>query len=128
MGIFSVRNYFAPFTNTVNLIAIIFVVLLFAVFRFSMGRYQVTTTDKSKSSLSPKIESDSETSKVSDSVPAVKKPVEQQVAPSQASEGESIDLKKEIEALGKSSAKSAPTPSKEQQGSLGDIEKALGLR
>lgn len=138
MSIFSPRNFISPLTNTVNLVAIILVILLFAVFRFSMGRMNSETKALMRKqadtpAVSLPVESAPQTA-ASAAVPAT------EPAAAQAAKvpGGSSDLKSEIEALSKggaaaggsknTSAGSGSTGGKANDGSLGDVEKALGLR
>ena len=137
MGLFSLRNFAAPFTNTVNLITIIFIVLLFAVFRLSSGRYQTssvpeTTRNYPVSHQIPDVDAflsgknDAKATRVEEP-PAPKSDLKpQEIAPRN-------DLGKEIEALSARVKQSAtPKKSETQNGSgnerLQDIEKALGIK
>ncbi|NMC63327.1 MAG: hypothetical protein GYA55_09190 [SAR324 cluster bacterium] len=140
MGLFSPRNLVAPFTNTVNLIAIIFTILLFAVLRFSLGRVHVKApVEKTISQSSTQAESSLEDIRAIlnrknedkldiEAVP--KKPKEGEKAKARI-DGDIIDLKAEIAALEKN--QSAAKGSKEktpvdENANLSEVEKALGLR
>ena len=144
MGLFSVRNFAAPFTNTVNLIAIVFLVLLFAVFRFSSGRYQVAgdadgsgkapaASMRQMPSIDAFLATQTEKSprQVEEAV-AAPSPVE--AAPQKKvldNNNHSADLTGEIEALSakaKQTTSSKKSPPKNEDAGLNDIEKALGIK
>lgn len=133
MGLFSPRNLITPFTNTVNLIAIIFIILLFAVFRFSSGRYQV---EPLKTKPLAQVQTAVPTSPSSlDNLESIldKKKDGQAAAENEkaASAGrDSLDLKAEINALekGGGSDKQKEEDKGKNDSGLKDVEKALGLR
>ena len=148
MGIFSPRNFSAPFTNTVNLIAIIFVVLLFAVFRFSTGRYQavpsISDIKRGLTSSDSRQAQNTEVSPSENEKSSVKQPLRvAEAAPTQKAESaparqvenpSANDIDKEIAALS-AEAKQSASPKKAEaqngsrdEGKLQDIEKALGIK
>jgi len=140
MGLFSPRNLIAPFTNTVNLIAIIFTILLFAVLRFSLGRVHVKSpTDKTISQSSTQAESPLEDirtilNKKSEDKPgieAVPKKSQESNNAKTSIDADIIDLKAEIAALEKNHVATKGSVEKtpaDENANLSDVEKALGLR
>ena len=124
MGILSGRNFIAPFTNQVNIIAVAFIVLLFLVFRFSLGKYQLSSV------------SDSPRQKAASSTTSSENRQNANVSPSAKADSpkNTVDIMKEIEGLksepGRTGAVSQK-PSQEREGGKGgldEIEKAMGLR
>jgi len=101
MSIFSPRNFISPLTNTVNLVAIILLILLFAVFRFSAGRMNA---ELKNSAVSPKRQEPSQVEGVvPQSTSAVALPPSatgaEPVSPAPPTAAGDSDLKSEIEAL-----------------------------
>ena len=137
MSILSPRNFLSPFTNTVNLVAIILVILLFAVFRFSMGRYQVQTRDNFPKAETMGPSRVQEMPVVAPNTGAAAAPALNQEPPPAVERGSTTaesDLEREIQALSRAGkqedaqlANEAARKKQEDPG-LKEVEKALGLR
>ena len=138
MSIFSPRNFISPLTNTVNLVAIILVILLFAVFRFSAGRMNAelrNTAKKQEAETRQVLPVATIAQNVSPDVAAlVPGPA---LAPPPVKAPAGSDLKSEIEALSKGAPKTGSKSAaaggsgaggNADDGSLGEVEKQLGIR
>lgn len=130
MGVLNPKNLMSPLTNTVNLVAIILIVLLFAVYRLSSGRYSSEPIGQKKnapfvSAQSPAL-GDGLLNSVS-SAPAV--PQKPEVKPTVQTKAEPLDVTREIESLeAAQNPKPAPSKGADEAASLSEVEKALGLR
>lgn len=135
MSLISVKNFVSPFTNTVHLVTIILVTILFAVFRLQGGGVKVSFSD----SAEPVIESrtvggaNSLDTLIESEPPA--QPVAKRPARTIPDSG-SIQITSEEDDLIKQMIGRNPAPAREvtrkpaarDSDSLGEIEKSLGMR
>jgi len=127
MAALDIRHLAAPFTSKVNLITLIFIVILFAVYRLSMGALQTKEIKQSeKKSIEKIVTSSSSTEKSLTTSPSVEVQNNQPTAPFQdTSSGK--DLVSELLSIpAKPTTENKAVEEKKAQ-PLSDIEKALGI-
>lgn len=128
MAALDIRHLAAPFTNKVNLTALIFIIILFAVYRLSMGALQTKEipSQSEKRGLQKTLSDESlSTDKISAKSALVSSEKQKQTAPFQDTSSGKDLVSELLNVPSKPPVNDKDTVKKQQP--LSDIEKALGI-